>query len=392
MNKKLTILTFIGFFGGIITGIFIPNIMKEISFFGDIYINLLKALIIPILFFGITSAIINNNTIKSSKIIKYTIGLFVIMFILTFTINSAFVSILKPGLGFNFPEVEWNGSLTSLSLKEFFISIFPSNLIAAAANNAILPVIIFAFVFSFVIKYKHPQSNSVIHLITELNTIFNTILSYIIYFTPIAVFTLMGNTVANFGLDILKMAIIYIGTAWVGSIIIMLLVMILPVVIICKKNFFDYIKKVSKIWIMTLSTCSSAATLPTTIKLCNEELKIPSEITNIVVPLGCTIHMCGGAVSFSLLALFSCQMYGINISIGMYILMLITALIINMGAPGIPGGGIVIGATYLTIFGIPINFIGFYAGIYKLLDMAYTTLNVSGDITANCIIKEKVCK
>ena len=100
--------------------------------------------------------------------------------------------------------------------------------------------------------------------------------------------------------------------------------------------------------------------------------------------------MCGGAVSFSLLAMFTAQMYGIPITLPMYLTMLISALLINMGAPGIPGGGIVIGATYLTLLGLPISFIGFYAGIYRLLDMAYTTMNVTGDITANCIIKESL--
>ncbi|MBQ2509730.1 MAG: cation:dicarboxylase symporter family transporter, partial [Erysipelotrichaceae bacterium] len=136
-------------------------------------------------------------------------------------------------------------------------------------------------------------------------------------------------------------------------------------------------------------TCSSAATLPTTMKVCKEEFGVSEEICDIVSPLGCTIHMCGGAVSFALLGLFCSRLYGIEISLGTYLLMSVSALLINMSAPGIPNGGVVIGASYLQLLGIPLDFIGFYSGMYKILDMLYTTLNVTGNITANVILSRK---
>jgi Na+/H+-dicarboxylate symporter len=98
--------------------------------------------------------------------------------------------------------------------------------------------------------------------------------------------------------------------------------------------------------------------------------------------------MCGGAVSFALLGMFCQQLYGVDLTISTFILMLIYSLFINMAAPGIPNGGIVIGATYLSILGLPLTFIGFYSSIYKLLDMSYTTLNVTGDISANVILNK----
>ena len=148
----------------------------------------------------------------------------------------------------------------------------------------------------------------------------------------------------------------------------------------------EFIRKISRIWTITVTTCSSAATLPTTMQLCKEDLGIPEEITDVVVPLGCTIHMCGGAVSFALLGLFVSAMHSVEVSAFKYVLMLISALLINMSAPGIPNGGVVIGAMYLEMLGLPSYFTLFYSGIYKILDMLYTTLNVTGDITANVII------
>jgi Na+/H+-dicarboxylate symporter len=125
-------------------------------------------------------------------------------------------------------------------------------------------------------------------------------------------------------------------------------------------------------------------------KVCEEEFGVDKNIVDVVSPLGCTIHMCGGAVSFALLGLFCSRMYGIEVNLITFIMMMISSLLINMSAPGIPNGGVVIGATYLQLLEIPLDFIGFYSGMYKILDMLYTTLNVTGNITANVIISESL--
>lgn len=390
MTKHFSLITLGGFGLGILGGLLIPNVMLSLGFLGTIYINLLKMMIIPILFFGIVTALISSEKQHISKITIRTIILFIVMFILSFLINSGFVSIVKPGSTFTFTNVTWEEELAQISLASFFTSFFPDNILRVASENAILPIILFAFVVGFAINRLDKYKEFLIQLNTSINAIFNQILQWIMYLTPIGVFALMGTTVANFGPSVLASGAAYILSAWIGCVIIAILVMILPVWIYCKISPIEYIKKVSEIWLMTLSTCSSAATLPNTIRVCNEKFNIPKELTNIIVPLGCTIHMCGGAVSFSLLALFNMQMYNIPLTLPLFITMLIVALLINMGAPGIPGGGIIIGATYLSILGIPLTFIGFYAGIYRLLDMAYTTMNVTGDISANLLIKKSL--
>ena len=390
MTKHFSLITLGGFGLGILGGLLIPNVMLSLGFLGTIYINLLKMMIIPILFFGIVTALTSTEKQQISKVTIRTIILFIIMFALSFLINSCFVSVTKPGSTFIFNNVAWEEELAQISLTSFFTSFFPDNILRVASENAILPIILFAFAVGFAINRLDKYKEFLIQLNTSINAIFNQILQWIMYLTPIGVFALMGTTVANFGPSVLASGAAYILSAWIGCVIIAILVMILPVWIYCKISPIEYIKKVSEIWLMTLSTCSSAATLPNTIRVCNEKFNIPKELTNIIVPLGCTIHMCGGAVSFSLLALFNMQMYNIHLTLPLFITMLVVALLINMGAPGIPGGGIIIGATYLSILGIPLTFIGFYAGIYRLLDMAYTTMNVTGDISANLLIKKSL--
>lgn len=388
--KKSNLLVFISLILGIVGGIFIPEFMKSISFIGTIYINLLKFMIVPIIFTSVIVTIYKSKNNKGNVVFK-SILLFVIMFVLTFLLTSVIVTLFKPGVGFVFPLTEWDGEVTKFSVADIIVNLFPNNIITIIQNNSIFAVLIVAF-FSGVAATKVKNSKVVIDFVDGVKEISFKLLEYIMYLTPIAVFALIGNTVALYGTTIIGVGAKYILFAYICSILTLILIMIVPVWLFAKINPIVYIKKVSKVWLMTLTTCSSAATLPTTIKVCNKEFGISNKITDIVVPLGCTIHMCGGAVSFALLGLFTSQMFGVEISFVTYLVMILSATMINMAAPGIPNGGIVIGATYLSMLNIPLSFIGFYSGIYKLLDMAYTTLNVTGDITANILINKSINK
>lgn len=385
-KKNNTLLIIIGIILAIIFGIFFPSIMNSLSFIGTIYINLLKFMIFPIIFTSIMTTIYKSKKFKNSYLIK-TVFLFIIMFSLTFLLTSLIVTLLKPGNNYLFNNTIWSGSAIELNFTDILVNLFPNNIVTMIQNNYLFATIILSILCGYA-AISAQNGDKVYIIIDGIKNMSYKILQYIMYLTPLAVFTLLGNAIASYGNIIFALGAKYILIAYFCSIIALILIMILPAWLIGKINPIIYVKKVSKVWLMSITTCSSVATLATTMQVCNEDLKIPSSITNITIPLGCTIHMCGGAVSFALLAIFCSQIYSIDITIGNYIIMFISALLINMAAPGIPNGGIVIGATYLQLLGIPLTFIGFYSGIYKLLDMAYTTLNVTGDITASIIINK----
>ena len=252
-----------------------------------------------------------------------------------------------------------------------------------------LPAILFAFFMGAVAGKV--GAHRVMDLVGELETIFSRMLSYILWLTPLGVFVLMGKCTADFGAQALGGAIRYVLYAWGGCILILLLVMILPLWIFCRIDPITYFRKTGRVLLSAISTCSSAATLPETLRTCREEFDVPEHVSGVVAPLGCTIHMCGGAVSFCLLAMFTMQMTGRPVTVGTFLLMLLFAEALNMAAPGIPGGGIVLGATFLSLLGMSDLglFLGMYAGIYRLLDMAYTSLNVAGDVTAVLLIHRR---
>ncbi len=384
MKKRFNLIIFISLILGIIGGIFIPEFMNNVSFFGTIYINLLKFIIVPILFTSIMATIYNIRR-KQERILIKTIFTFVGMFIVTYLLTSLIIHLSKFGVGYKFDVVNWSEGIVSLDFAQILVNLFPANIITMIENNAIFSVIVFAFICGLIAS-KVDNGNKVIEVVDGFKNIFSKLLEYIMYLTPFGVFSLIGTTIATYGMTIIGLGAKYIAMAYLCSIIVLILVMILPVWIICKINPIEYIKKLSKVWVVTLTTCSSIATLPYTIKVCNEDFGVSEKTTDILAPLGCAIHKAGGAISFALLALFCSQLYGVHISVPFYFVMVVSAALINMAAPGIPSGGIVLGATYLSILGLPLIFIGFYSGIYKFLDMAYTTMNVTGNVTSTLLI------
>ena len=383
MKKKLGLITLISLIIGCIFGLFFKDASLSIEFIGTYFIKILKLFITPVLFTSIALTIYKTRKHKEALVLK-SIIIFTLMFIATFFITTLIVLLVDPSKGFVLEEVAWSGQTTEFSLLNMLLNIFPKNLSDIFVNPKVFYVIVVAYLFGLICSFFN--CDKLFDYIDKFKSLLFKILEILMYLTPLATFSLMASTISKYGTIFLGTGLKYILTAYFAAIVTMFVVMILPVKLISKVGVKEYIKKVYKIWSMTISTCSSAATLPYTVKLCNEEFNVPSSTTDVVVPLGCTIHMCGGAVSFALLGLFCLRVYGIELNAYLYLMMILASLLINMAAPGIPGGGIVIGATYLQMFGIPLGFIGFYSGIYKLLDMCYTTLNVTGDISANIII------
>jgi Na+/H+-dicarboxylate symporter len=166
--------------------------------------------------------------------------------------------------------------------------------------------------------------------------------------------------------------------------------MVLPCCLYTKVSVGMLLRACGKIALVTLSTTSSAATLPTTIRVSIEDLRAPESVSKFTLPLGCTINMCGGACSFCCLAVFVSDFYGVGLSFGTIVFLVVVATLINMAAPGIPGGGVVLGASFLSILGLPMDLMGPISGFYRLLDMAFTTVNVEGDVAANLIIAKSI--
>lgn len=387
-KKYLFIRIAIGFVLGIFLGFLLPEFSIRTKVIGDIYLRLIKMMIVPIIFCAVAGGIINIENPKDLRRIgAKTVTLYVLMFIVSAVVSLGVAYTMRPGLGvvLDHPPA-FEQEFTTPTVEGFLLNIFPDNPIAAMASGDILPVIIFTALFSVAIVAVGREAKPVRDFVNSLSTVSFKILDYVMEVSPIGVMSLMAFSVAQYGAGIFTALGKYILTCYIACVMTFFIAMYLPLYLQTRMKLSTLLQGLYKIWLVTLSTTSSAAALPTSIRVSTEDFGAPEGITNFTLPLGCTINMCGGACSFACLAVFVSDFYNLPLTVFQIVMLVFIATVLNMAAPGIPGGGIILGASFLSILGLPFDLMGPIAAFYRLLDMAFTTMNVTGDIVANLMI------
>ena len=397
-KENLYIRIAIAFAAGILLGFLAPQFSIDIRVVGDIYLNLIKMMIIPVLICAVMTGIMNAADPASLRRIGLKmVILYIAMFLASFAVSFAVALAVRPGLRTSFgSKPEYTGKIGGpIDFSEVLREVFPDNIFEAFAANNILPVIIFSMLLAIAVVSIGERGKPVKDFMNSLSEAVFKMLSYIMETSPLGVMSLVAFSVAEYGSGMFMAIGKYVLCCWLACIAVFIIVFMIPVVTYAGMDIRKFLRACGRIALMTMSTTSSSATLPTTIKVSTEDLGAPESISSFTLPLGCTINMCGGACSFCCLALFVSDFYGLELSFGRIIAMAIAATVINMAAPGIPGGGIVLMTSFLTMFSLPVDLLGPVAAVYRLLDMAFTTINVEGDVAANLIIaksEEKVLK
>ena len=388
-KENLFIRIAIGFGAGILLGTLAPQFSVEAKIIGDVYLNLIKMMVIPVIICAVMTGIINSSNMSSlRRVAVKTVFLYVVMFLVSFAAAFAVAMIIRPGIGIAFEnQPVYEGEIGGpVRISEVLLGILPHSFSDVLSAKCILPALILALILSAVIVAAGEKGKPVTEFINRLTALVFRLLSIIMETSPIGVMSLMAFSIAQYGTGLFMAIGKYILCCWLACITVFIIVFFIPVLLYTKKDARTFLSACGKVALMTLSTTSSAATLPTTIRVSVEELGAPAEISNFTLPLGCTINMCGGACSFCCLAVFVSDFYSLDLTLAQYAAMAVIATLLNMAAPGIPGGGIILMTSYLTIFNLPLDLIGPIAAFYRLLDMAFTTINVEGDVAANLII------
>ena len=388
-KENLFIRIAIGFGAGILLGTLAPQFSIDAKIIGDVYLNLIKMMVIPVLICAVMTSIINSANLASlRRIAVKTVLLYVVMFLASFAAAFGVAMLIRPGLGVVFENQPVFEGETGVQIRvsQVLLGMLPHSFSDILSAKCILPMLLLSILLSAVIVAMGERARPVTGFINGLKDIVFRLLSIIMETSPIGVMSLMAYSIAEYGTGLFMAIGKYIMCCWLACIAVYIIVFFIPVRLYVKTDARTFLSACGKVALMTLSTTSSAATLPTTIRVSIEELGAPAAISNFTLPLGCTINMCGGACSFCCLAVFVSDFYSLDLPLLQFAAMAIIATLLNMAAPGIPGGGIVLMTSFLTIFGLPLDLIGPIAAFYRLIDMAFTTINVEGDVAANLII------
>ena len=382
-KKYLPIRIAVGFFLGIAAGLMFNDFSVWIKPLGTLFMNLIKMLIVPVIFFSVTSGIASIGDVQKLKRVGGKVVLvYVVMTVVACLVGIVIVNIVHPGVGFTLDGVEaYDASkLTTPSFTSFLFDMVPTNIIDAMAKGNVMQVIFFTFVFGIALVMLGEKAAGVTKFMSDCAQII-----YIMIYSPIGVFALMASTVAAYGSQLFGGLAKFVFTDWTGC----LLIWLIFSGIVKAYTGIDYrklCKAMAPIWINTIATNSSAGTIPITLDVTTEKLKVPMSIASFSIPLGATINLTGAALYKTILAFFVAEIYGLQLTWGQIIMVITISTIMSIAAPGIPGGGIVTGAIFLNLLNLPMDLMGPIAGMYRLIDMSHTTVNVSGDVLGTLLV------
>lgn len=384
-NYQITIVCFIL---GAILGLTLHKEVAVLQLIGDVFVRLIKLAVVPLIFTAIVNSVLNIHGTKNGKrMAGLTLAIFTITTAISSTIGVINALIVKPG-GTN--VVVDTGDFTGSEIptfSEFVLNLIPSNPFSALVEGNNFHVIVISAMLGIAMviigKDKLP---TMCNIFDEFNKIIMKYIKGMVKIIPIGVFALTETAFAKFGKDMLGNLAKYFITI-VISIVVIYIIYFVILCIFSKGNIKETIKGLSKIWIVAASTSSSAATLPVSMQTC-DDLKINPKVSRFVLPFGITMNMNGAAQYMAVTFIFIAQVYGTTLSIGSLLLAICMVTILVMATPGIPGGAMVPTTILLATFNIPIEMFAIVLGLYSVVDMLDTTLNVTGDVVTSIVVQK----
>ena len=388
---------------GVVVGLLLfgqDNVANYIKPFGDVFLNLIKMIIIPIVFCALALSI--SNLGDSKKIGSYgwkAILYFEIITTIAIGLGLIIGNLFKPGAGLD-PDKLPKGDITkyqsSASAAEqstygnhfidTIVNIVPTNIFEALTKGELLPIIFFAVFFGLGLAAIGEKSDPVKGFLNgTLEAVF-WMINKILKLAPIGVFAFICTTVMTFGasalIPLLKLVLVV-----VFAMVFFIIVVLGIVARICGISIFSIIKILKDELLLAFSTSSSEAVLPVMMKKM-EKFGAPRDVTSFVIPIGYSFNLDGSALYQSIAALFVAQMYGIHLSISEQIILMVTLMVASKGMAGVPGVSIVVLLTTLGAMGLPAQGLALIIGVDRLLDMVRTCVNVIGNALSAVVISK----
>ncbi|QDF68010.1 dicarboxylate/amino acid:cation symporter [Shewanella sp. SNU WT4] len=378
----------IGMVLGILAGIILGPDAVALKPIGTLFVNTIKMLIVPLVFcsliVGVTSM---QDTVSMRRVGFKSFAFYLVTTTIAISIGLAIGVLIEPGAGLGLTSTVTSDVIVAApSLMDTLINIVPTNPIAALANGQILQVIVFAVALGIALVLIGEQGKPAIALFTSLAEAMYKLTDMVMKLAPYGVFGLMAWVAGEYGAAMLLPLIKVIFAVYLGCALHILGFYSLVLKLMAGLSPLQFFKGISNAMAVAFTTSSTAGTLPASMKCASEYLGVNKKISSFVLPLGTTINMDGTALYQGVTALFVAQAFGIDLTWVDYLTIVLTATLASIGTAGVPGAGLVMLTLILTTVGLPLEGVALIAGIDRLLDMARTVVNVSGDLVATTVI------
>ena len=397
-NNKLLTAILIGAIAGVLCGWFFGTAMQSLEWLGDLFLDALKMIIIPLIIAAVISGVTALGDIRNlGRFGGLTVVYYALTTALAVMTGLILVNIIHPGNGYAHLQTAMTSEeishASSIGFVEIIRSLISPNLIDAAAKTRLLPIIIFCLLFGAALTTIGEKGQPVIRFFNSLNEVMMKIVIWIMYFAPIGIFAMIAARLGQAGGgEAFWQEITQIGK-YIVTVVLGLTVhfcVLLGILYFFTRRGTGYIVQMLKALVTAFGTASSSATLPLTME-CAEDAGVDRRAVEFVLPLGSTVNMDGTALYEAVAVMFIAQAYAIPMGFSEQVIIFITATLAAIGAAGIPQAGLVTMVIVLTAVNLPVEGIGMLLAVDWFLDRIRTLVNVWGDSTGAAIL-EKVLK
>jgi len=380
---------FIGFILAIILGAIFGPKMEIVQPLGDFFLRLIKFIVVPLVLASLVTGITSLNNIK--KLLSVggkTIVYFLVTTFMAVSIGLLIAFVISPGKGLNIDMPTKDAEQQEMpSMIETILNIIPTNPFESLSTGNILQIIFIAIAIGIAITAVGEKAKPLATFFDALAEVMYKITGVIMKFAPIGIFGIMAPIVGNYGLAIILPLLKVILAVMIACAIQLLVTYSIAVKTLGKMSPIKFLKGIAPAGLVAFTTASSSATLPVTIKNTEENLGVSKEISSFVLPLGSTINMDGAAIYQGIAVIFIAQFFNIELSISQIITVMVMAVLVSIGAAGVPGAGLIMLTMVLQSVNLPLEGIALVAAIDRILDMFRTSLNVIGDASAAVVVQ-----
>ena len=392
-KKKLALSTqiFIALILAIIAGIALtgsPSIATSyIKPFGTIFLNLIKWIVCPLVFFSIMAGVVSMRDIKKVGAIGgRTVVYYMCTTAFAVAIGLLFANLFKgifPVLSTT--DLVYEPSATSVNFMDTLVGIFPSNFIKPFVDANMLQIIVASLIIGFALILISDRLDTEFTAVNVANDICMKAMEMILKLSPIGVFCLLCPVVAENGPSVLGSLAKVLLVAYLCYIVHAVVVYSASVSVLGNMSPVKFFKGMLPAIMMAFSSASSVGTLPLNLD-CTEKLGVDKEVSSFVLPLGATINMDGTAIYQGVCAVFIASCFGIQLTFSLMLTIVLTATLASIGTAGVPGAGMVMLAMVLQSVGLPVEGIALVAGVDRIFDMGRTTVNITGDAACAVVV------
>jgi Na+/H+-dicarboxylate symporter len=362
-----------------------PKAYETFRFLSKAFINLIKMLIVPLIFSTIVVGIGKTGDVKAvGRMGLKAIIYFEIATTIALAIGLVIAHIVRPGDGLHLPA-SGEQLVQPKTFVETILHLFPSNVVDAMAKQDVLQVVVFATLIGVAAAHVKTKSGPFLSVMDSIVAVMFQLTDYVMALTPLGVFGAMAGAVSHHGLKVLGSYAKLVGSLY-GALVLFTLIVLIPALLIARANVVEFFKKIREPFLLAFSTASSEAALPRALEKM-VEFGVPKSVAGFVIPAGYSFNLDGSTLYISLAALTIAQAAGVKMSLETELLMMLTFLLTSKGVAGVPRASLVIIAAGCAAFNLPGEAgVAMILAVDELMDMARTSINVMGNCVASVVV------